>query len=416
MAYCALIDPRLRSVLSRLSPTTLMLAALTGVAAMSQAMRTMATVVAPDLTQEFGLTPDQLSRFAGAFHLSFGIAQIPVGVALDLYGTRRTVSALFALAVAGTALCALAPGLPLLVAGQLLIGLGCAPAFVGTLFFVSKRYPADQFAKMSGLVLSFSGIGLLATGTPLAWVVQQWSWRAGFGALCLCALLVLVAVLATVRDRPQDRSAADDSLRSAIGDLRVVVLQPHTAGIVMLALVGYASYIALRGLWAAPLFISRHAFDLTEAGHILLAASIAAIVGPILFGFIRAPADRRRRWLAGAVLLSAAVFGGVAVSTSWLFDSAACVVLGLLTGFAVLQFADVKDAYPSQVSGRAFGVLNTAAFLGVAIMQWLSGRAAAAASNAADGFAAAFAAISVSLIVGCLAFLLLPRPNFAGPK
>ena len=37
-----------------------MLAALTGVAAMSQAMRTMATVVAPDLTKEFGLTPDQL--------------------------------------------------------------------------------------------------------------------------------------------------------------------------------------------------------------------------------------------------------------------------------------------------------------------------------------------------------------------
>jgi MFS family permease len=99
----------------------------------------------PGLRREFGLSTEELGIYAGAFHLSFALAQIPMGLALDLYGVRKTVGSAFLLAVAGALLSFIATGFPVLMLGQLLIGIGCAPAFVGSLFFDQEsRVPKER--------------------------------------------------------------------------------------------------------------------------------------------------------------------------------------------------------------------------------------------------------------------------------
>ncbi|WP_236387284.1 MFS transporter [Mesorhizobium muleiense] len=240
-----------------------MLATLVGVAAMSQVFRTIAAIVAPGLQREFGLSTEELGIYAGAFHLSFALAQIPMGLALDLYGVRKTVGSAFLLAVAGALLSFIATGFPVLMLGQLLIGIGCAPAFVGSLFFVSKHFPEKSFARVSGLVLSFSGLGLLATGTPLAWVVEHWGWRSAFAVTGAMAAANLACILVLVRD---DHGKNSGDIAGAIRETLAILKKRQTKGIVALALVGYSSYIALRGLWATPLFMERHGFTLTDVG------------------------------------------------------------------------------------------------------------------------------------------------------
>ena len=388
-----------------------MLASLIAMAAMSQALRTSTTVVAADLQRSLALSADQISLVASAFHFAFALVQIPAGVALDVYGVRRTLGAAGICLLAGALLCACAPSLPLLLAGQVLTGIGCSPAFAGTLFFVARRYPPERFAKISGLALSLSGLGLLATGTPLAWVVEHGGWRSGYAVLAAAAGLVLAAVAGLVRDRPEDRQRNAGTPWAALAGVGQILRQRHTAGILALSLVGYASYIALRGLWAAPLLVARHGFSLTEAGHVLLASSLAALLGAPLFGHIRAGAAARRRWIVAACLLTAVAFAGLAAGGPWWLDAALCVLVGLLAGFSVLQFADAKEAYPREQAGRAFGVFNTVSFLGVALVQWATGLAAgAAAGAAADPFAVAFLLVAASLAAGVLAFAVLPRP------
>ena len=99
-----------------------MLATLVGVAAMSQVFRTIAAIVAPGLQREFGLSTEELGIYAGAFHLSFALAQIPMGLALDLYGVRKTVGSAFLLAVAGALLSFIATDFPLLMLRNRVVG------------------------------------------------------------------------------------------------------------------------------------------------------------------------------------------------------------------------------------------------------------------------------------------------------
>jgi hypothetical protein len=54
---------------------------------------------------------------------------VMIGVALDVLGPRRTVTTAFLFAVLGAVVSAAAPNLPVLIAGQPLIGAGCAPGF-----------------------------------------------------------------------------------------------------------------------------------------------------------------------------------------------------------------------------------------------------------------------------------------------
>ena len=106
---------------------TVMLLALTCGFALSQAYRTVATLMAPQLQTDFAASPQALGVFAGAFHFAFGALQIFVGVGIDLQGIRRTVLATFPLAIAGSLLAASAQRFELLVLAQAMIGIGCAP-------------------------------------------------------------------------------------------------------------------------------------------------------------------------------------------------------------------------------------------------------------------------------------------------
>ena len=86
-------------------------------------------------------------------------------------------------------------------------------------------------------------------------------------------------------------------------------------------------------------------------------------------------------------------------------------VIGVLSGFMVLQYADVRSAYPAAMTGRAMAVFTMAIFLGVAAMQWFTGLVASvAASHGAEPYTAVLAAIALLLALGALAFTVLPGP------
>lgn len=143
-----------------------------------------------------------------------------------------------------------------------------------------------------------------------------------------------------------------------------------------------------------------------------LALSVVALLGPMLFGRIDPGPARRRRWILGCTLLTAVLFASMAVLHSAWLDVACMLLVGLLSGFIVLQYADVRAAYPASLTGRAMAVFTMAMFLGVAAMQWFTGLVAslAKAQGAGDPFVAVMASIAALLVLAALGFRLLPQP------
>jgi MFS family permease len=66
------------------------------------------------------------------------------------------------------------------VVGQALIGIGCAPVFMGTLVVLARWYPPGRFATLGSLVLAGGNAGTLLGTTPLAVAAQTLGWRGAF--------------------------------------------------------------------------------------------------------------------------------------------------------------------------------------------------------------------------------------------
>ena len=390
-----------------------MLLALISGFALSQAFRTITAILATGLQAEFGLSAQALGLFAGAFAFAFGGMQLFMGIGIDLFGIRRTVLTAFPLTVAGSLLSAWAPGYAAVLLGQVLIGVGCAPAFLVCTVFVARYFAPQRFAMVSGVAMGLGGLGMLFTGTPLAWLVQQSSWRMGFVVLAGLALAAWLLIFWKVHEPAQSaHTGPRESLGAAVRGFGALFLLPHTLGIMLLALVTYASFLALRGLWLGPLLIERHGYSLVQSGNVAVAVSLVSLFGPALFGRLDPGPARRRRWIVGCSVLMAGLFGAIALLHSAWMDVGGAIAVGVLSGYIVLQYADVRSAYPAAMTGRAMAVFTMAMFLGVALMQWVTGLAASIAqARGADPYVAVMATIAAMLGGGVLAFRQLPAPR-----
>jgi MFS family permease len=398
--------------------TWLMLLALCTAFMLSQAFRTVAAMMATQLQADFGLSPQQLGLFAGAFHFAFGAMQLFMGIGIDLHGVRRTVLTAFPLALLGSVLSALAPNFTLLVLGQVLVGIGCAPAFLVCTVFIARRFPSHRFAAVSGLAMGIGGLGLLLTGTPLAWLVQARSWRAGFGVLAAGSALAWLAIFLFVRETPPHAHAATrESPWQALRRFGALFGQPHTLGIVALGAVTYASFITLRGLWLGPLLIERYGLTLVQSGNVALAVSLVGLFGPPVFGRLDPKnALERRRWIVTLTLVMAGLFVLLALAPTASPSIAASLAVGFLCGYIVLQYADVRAAYPEALTGRAMAVFTMAMFLGIALMQWITGIVASVAkARGGEPFTAVLLTVAALLAAGAIAFVSLPAAHARRP-
>ena len=394
-----------------------MLLALVSGFALSQAFRTITAIMATGLQAEFGLSAQALGVFAGTFAFAFGTMQLFMGIAIDFWGIRRTLLVAFPMAIAGAALSAVATGYSMLLLGQVLIGVGCAPAFLVCTVFIARYFAPSRFAAVSGAAMGVGGLGMLFTGTPLAWLVEQSSWRWGFGVLAGLAALAWALIFWKVRE-PQAAHAdtathtTPESLGQTVRGFGALFLLPHTVGILLLALMTYASMLSLRGLWLGPLLIDRHGYTLVASGHVATAMSLVSLFSPAFFGRMDPGPGTRRRWLTGFTVLMAALFAAMGVwQLAWL-DVAGPLAVGVLSGYMVLQYADVRSSYPAAMTGRAMSVFTMALFLGVALMQWITGVAASTAkAQGAEPYAAVMFTIAGMLALGAAAFRWLPAPR-----
>lgn len=401
------------------SPDTLrtakvMLLALIGGFALSQAYRTVAGLLSVPLQTDFELSARSLGLIFGTFHFAFGGMQLAMGLCIDMLGIRRTILATFPLTVAGALLSGFAHSPATLMAGQALIGIGCSPAFIVCTVFIARHFPQEKFAAMSGFAMGLGGLGLLFTGTPLAWLVEQWGWRWGFFSLALLSLLAWWLIYLKVfepSDSPDAQSAQTQSIGQALMGYLDLLKMPQTAGILALVFVVYASFITLRGLWLGPFFAERFGQSLVFSGNVALALSLISMVSPSLFGRFDPGDAKRGFWLPVVPMLMVLCFIGLAFSQHQALSITLVMAVAVFMGSTIWQYANVRHAYPIQMAGRAMALFTMSMFLGVACMQFLTGQAAGilAQTIKTDIYTVVFCVMAGMLALGILAYMLLPK-------
>src|SRR5918994_6280072 len=178
-------------------------------------------VISSELHRTFGLGGTEIGVVIGAMLLASALAQLPMGLAFDRFGTRRTAAALALVALAGTVVFANADGAPGLALGRLLIGTGFGGVITAIMLLAMRWAPRERFATVAaGAIASASLLGGLLGTAPLAFALQRLGWTATFGAIALFTLLAAALALTVVRDSPEAGTARTHGAESLVESMR----------------------------------------------------------------------------------------------------------------------------------------------------------------------------------------------------
>lgn len=154
----------------------------------------------PTLIREFG--DPVTAGWLVTSHLLIAAATAPVAGRLgDIWGRRKMILALLAVALVGSLLSALSSNFGVVLVGRAMQGLSAAvlPLSIGVL---RESLPAGKVPLAVGLMTTSQGAGA-ATGLVLGGViVDQLDWQWLFGASAILLAISLVAVVAFVPSKP----------------------------------------------------------------------------------------------------------------------------------------------------------------------------------------------------------------------
>lgn len=339
---------------------------------LSYFFRSANAVIAGDLRLEFDLDAERLGLMTSAFFGALALAQLPLGVALDRWGSRRVVPAMMLAGAAGALVFASATSFATLTLGRALLGLGFAGVLVGSLQAFGAWFPERRFATVSGLLVGLGTGGALVAGTPLAWLAATVGWRAVFagGSLLIVAAAATI-VLGTreapkpVREAPAGPAATLATVFRHVGFWRIAILNLFAVG----------TLLAVQGLWAGPYLADVHGLPPVAVGNLIVAMALGIMIGNFGNGALADRFGHARVAMAAGVGFATchALLALAGPGVPMLALGALYLAFGSMGAFGVVLFAHVRAIFPRHVGGRAITGINLVGIAGAMGVQWLMG-------------------------------------------
>ncbi|MBW4721890.1 MFS transporter [Saccharothrix obliqua] len=220
-----------------------------------------------------GGSPD-VRWVVSAYLLAVGVLMLGGGALADRLGRRRVLRAGLGLFGVASAVCAVSPGLAVLVAGRVVQGAGGALLMPAGLALLSAVGPPERRGRAVGVALGLGGVATAAGPFAGGVLTDVFGWRSVFW---LNVLVVAVAVVAASR-APESRGARGSGPKFSLA---------RNGSFVALTAAGMvANAVTVVFLFVVPLTLHRvWSLDATTAGLVFLpSAALMAVAGPVAGG------------------------------------------------------------------------------------------------------------------------------------
>jgi len=333
--------------------------------------RVVNAVIAPHLVMELGLSPGDLGLLTATYFLSFAAFQLPLGVLLDRFGSRRTEACLLVFAAAGAFMFARAEGLTGLIVGRALIGFGVSSCLMAAFTAFVMWFPKERLPLINGIQVAVGGLGALTGTAPVEAALHISDWRTVFMLLAFLTLGVAAAIFFVVPERRAEGKGP--TLREQIQGMGQVYASPFFWRIAPWAVTSQATFMAVQTLWAGPWLRDVAGYDRTAMAEGLLLIAGAMVAGFALIGALAARLSK-----SGIQPLQVSVTGMgafMAIQGLILFHIPSLAMpLWVLFGFfgasGVLNYAILSQSFPGNLAGRVNTGLNVMVFVVAFAGQW----------------------------------------------
>jgi MFS family permease len=339
--------------------------------------RTSLGVAGLEAAHRFDASASVLASFAVLQLLVYAGLQVPVGLLLDKYGSRRLLAAGAVLMALGQLVLALAHGVGVAIVGRVLVGAGDAMTFISVLRLVTFWIAPRRVPVVTQLTGILGQVGQLLSAVPLVALLHGPGWTPAFLSAAATSVLIGVLAVAVVQDSPHPATVAAPRLRRIGADLAAAWRHPGTR-------IGFWTHFTTQFsgtvfalLWGFPFLVSGEGLDPARASLLLTVFVVAGMLtGPIV-GVLVQRHPLRRSWLVLGVV--AAAVAGWTVVLAWPGRAPFWLLVALMLALALggpgsmIGFDYARTFNPSHRLGAATGIVNVGGFTAALVTMYLIG-------------------------------------------
>ena len=357
------------------SKVTLLLRVLLPFAAgyfLSYLYRVVNAVIAPDLISAFQLDADQLGLLTGAYFLTFSAAQLPLGIALDRFGARRTEALLLVFAAGGAFVFATADSFTGLLVGRAVIGFGVSACLMAAFKAFVVWFAKARLPLINGCQMAAGGLGAIAATTPTEAALGLTDWRGVFIGLGALTLLCAGAILALV---PADAGTAGSrmSTRALVAGVGRIYRSSLFWRVAPATILSQASFLAIQGLWSGRWLAAVEGLARAQVADTLFLIASAMIAGFLSLGWAAERLGRRGvppmalaiAGMSAFVISQAVIIGGWFAGSPWPW-----IAFGFFGTAGIVPYAALSQRFPAALAGRVNTALNVLVFVVAFAAQW----------------------------------------------
>jgi len=333
--------------------------------------RVVNAVIAPNLVADLNLSPGDLGLLTSTYFLTFAAFQLPLGVLLDRFGSRKAEACLLLFAAMGAFIFATADSVPGLIVGRALIGFGVSSCLMAAFTAFVIWFPRERLPLVNGIQVAVGGLGALTGTTPVEAALQVTDWRMVFTLLAVLTLGVAAAIFFVVPERRSGGSGA--TLKEQVRGIGTVYKSPVFWRIAPWSVTSQATFMAIQTLWAGPWLRDVAGYDRMAMAEGLLLIAAAMVVGFALIGALAARLSRsgiRPLYVSASGMGAFMVIQGLILLHSVSLTLPLWILFGFFGSAGVLNYAILSQSFPANLAGRVNTGLNVMVFVVAFGGQW----------------------------------------------
>ncbi len=319
-------------------------------------------------TERFDISAAQLSAFTMLQLLVYTLMQIPVGLLLDRFGSRRIMLTGLVTLTSAQCLFAVADTYAVALTARLFVGMGDAMIFVCVLRLVNTWFAPRRIPLVTQMTGVLGQLGGIIAAVPMTLALRELGWTTAYLLAAAIGIALLLALLAFIRDSPVERSASGPpmSLTTVRRSLGESWEHPGTRLGLWTHFTTQFSATTLGLLWGYPFFVRGENLSPGQAGALLTILVVAVMAaGPVLAWFITRHPWHRSTLVIGIVLTIVMMW---TIVLAWRGDAPFWLLVLLMVAVGVggpasmIGFDFGRSFNPAHRMGAAIGIINQGGF------------------------------------------------------
>ena len=317
--------------------------------------------------ERFDISAAQLATFTVVQLAVYAAMQIPVGVLIDRFGSKRLMLTGLLLMTAAQFWFAFAGSFEVGIVARIMLGAGDAMIFTSLLRLVAVWFRVKQAPFVTQLTGMAGQLGAIAAATPLAAALSSWGWTRSFATAAGVGVVLSGLLMLLVKDSPYRGQAVERvKVRALARTLGEVWGNPGTQLGLWVHFTSQFGATVFTMLWGFPFLVRGEGLDPGLASGLLVVMTLTGMAaGPLVATFTARVPYRRSQLVLGIVLAMMAVWAVVLLwpgpAPLWLL-----VLLVVSTAMggpgSMVGFDLARTFHPSSRLGRATGVVNIGGF------------------------------------------------------